>query len=190
MNTTPFKDESILKKAFTEIAKLDIKSYTYEIVELVAKNELSRERIQDILSKHYIQDIQKIKAELLDVLIAYANFVLDDDIITNDEKSNFEFLKLYFEIKEGDFYKYKKNEIKVIIERQLDRIYQDNLITQNESESNTILQDMFDLDYDQLDKMKENFVLKSIEQGAQIIDLDTANVKLKKRRNKTENKLL
>jgi len=182
MDATPFKDESTLKKAFTKIATLDIKNYTCEIIELVANNELSRERIQDILSKYYIQDIQKIKTELLDVLIAYANFVLEDDLITNDEKSNFEFLKLYFEIKEGDFYIHKKNEIKVIINRQLERIYQDNLITQNESESNTILQDMFDLDYDQLDKMKEDFVLKSIEQGAEIIDLDTANVKFSKKK--------
>lgn len=42
------------------------------------------------------------------------------------------------------------------------------------------MQDIFDLDYDQLDKMKESFVVKSIEQGAEITNLDTANTNILK----------
>jgi hypothetical protein len=57
------------------------------------------------------------------------------------------------------------------------------MITQAETESSYLLQDMFDLDYDQFDKMKEDFVIKSIEQGAEITDLDTANPNILKVKN-------
>jgi len=183
MNETPFKDEQTLKRIFSEIAKMDIKQHTREIVELVVDSGLSNENIQNILTKHSIRKIEKIKSELLDVLIAYANFILADNVITDNEKHNFEFLKVYFRIYEGDFYKYKLLETKSIISRQLELLYADNMITQAETESSYLLQDMFDLDYDQFDKMKEDFVIKSIEQGAEITDLDTANPNILKVKN-------
>lgn len=188
MNETPFKDGQTLKKIFSEIAKMDIKKHTREIVELVIDGKLSKENIQNILRKHSIRKVEKIKPELLGVLIAYANFVLEDNVITDNEKQNFEFLKMYFVIREGDFYKYKLLETKSIINKQLERLYADNLITQTETESNDLLQEMFDLHYDQFDKMKENLVIKSIEQGAEISNLDTANTNILK--TKSTNKLI
>jgi len=185
MNETPFKDEQTLKKIFSEIAKTDIKNHTREIVELAIDDKLSKGNIQNILTKHSIRKVEEIKPELLDVLIAYANFVLEDNVITDNEKQNFEFLKIYFGIREGDFYKYKLSEIKSIINKQLERLYADNLITQTETESNDLLQDMFDLGYDQLDKMKEDFVIKSIAQGAEIANLDTANPNILKTKTQT-----
>lgn len=175
MNSAQFRDKLTLQKAFTEIAKTDLKDYTREIAKLVADNNLNKDNIQIILSKYSIRSVNKIKVDLLDILITYANFVLEDHIITDDERRNFEFLKLYFEICEGDFYKYKRVEIKAIISKQFEKQYADNLITYNESESSVLLQDMFDLDYDQLDKMKEEFVIQAIERGAEITNLDTAN---------------
>jgi hypothetical protein len=181
MNKTPFKEEENLKNIFSVIAKTDLKNYTREIVELVINSKLSKENIKSILTKYSIQKVEIIKSELLDILIAYLNFILNDNLITKIEKENFEFLKLYFEIKDRDFYTYKLQEIKSIINRQFERIYADNLIIQSETESNDLLQDIFGLNYDQFDKMKESFVIKSIEQGAEITNLDTANVKLTKK---------
>lgn len=188
MNETPFKDEQTLKKIFSEIAKMEIKNYTREIVELVIDSKLSKENIQTVLTKYSIRKVEKIKPELLDILIVYANFVLKDNLITDTEKQNFEFLKMYFGIEEGDFYKYKLLETKSIINKQLERLYSDNLITQSETENNDLLQYMFGLDYDQFDKMKEDFVIKSIEQGAEITNLDTANPNILK--TKKTNKLI
>ncbi|VBB47104.1 hypothetical protein TRIP_D420048 [uncultured Paludibacter sp.] len=181
MNETPFKEEQTLKNLFSEMAKADIKNYIHEIIELVIDSKLSKENIQNILTKYSIRKIEKIKTELLGILIDYANFILKDNVITNNEKQNFEFLKMYFGIKDGDFYKYKLLETKSIINMQLEKLYADNLITQTETESNDLLQDIFGLDYDQFDKLKESFVIKSIEQGAEITNLDTANVKLLKK---------
>lgn len=177
MNTTPFQDELTLKSAFSEIAQSDINDYTRSIVNLVCNNSLSKEAIQEILSQHAIDRIQDIKIELLDVLIAYANFVLKDSIITGAEGSNFEFLKIYFKIREGDFYRNRFVEIESIITKQLEKLYADNLITKNESINMVLLQDMFDLSYDQLDQMKEKFVTNAINQGAIITNLDTGNKK-------------
>lgn len=106
-----------MTKIFSEIAKSDIKNYIREIVELVIENEISREKIQIVLSKYSIKGIQEIKTELLDVLIAYANYVLENSVISDVERRNFKFLKMYFKIKEGDFYQYKQSEIKQIINK-------------------------------------------------------------------------
>lgn len=115
MNTTPFQDELTLKSVFTEIAQSDINNYSRSIFNLVSNNTLSKETIQEVLSQHAIQRIQDIKIEVLDVLIAYANFVLKDNIIKGAERANFEFLKIYFKIREGDFYKNRLVEIESII---------------------------------------------------------------------------
>lgn len=185
MNTTPFQDELTLKNAFAEIAQSDINDCTRSIVNLVCNNSLSKEAIQDILSQHAIDRIQDIKMELLDVLIAYANFVLKDSIITGAERANFEFLKMYFKICEGDFYRNRHIEIESVINKQLENLYADNTITENESIDMVLLQDMFDLSYDQLDQMKEKFVTNAINQGAIITNLDTGNKKfIKKQENK------
>lgn len=180
MNEIPFKEEQTLKKIFSEIARTNVKSHICEIIELIINGRLSKENIQTILNKYSIRKIDKIKPELLDLLIAYANFILEDNVITDNEKQNFGFLKIYFGIREGDFYKYKLPEIKPLINKQLNHLYADNLITLTEAENNVLLQDIFDLDYDQLDKMKESFVVKSIEQGAEITNLDTANINILK----------
>ncbi len=189
MNKTPFKEHQTLRTIFSNIAKLDLKNHTRDIVKLVIDNKISKENIRNILSKYSIQRVEDIKNELLDILITYANFILEDNVITNNEKQNFEFLKIYFGIKEGDFYKYKLTETTSVINKQLERLYEDNLITQAETESNDLLQDMFSLGYDQFDKMKEAFVIKSIQQGANITNLDTANTNvLKIKQNNNLNK--
>lgn len=176
MNTSPIKNDTSLKRIFSEIANSQSFShYIREIADLVVNNTISKEKIREILSKHSISTIRAIKNELLDMLIAYANAILEDGIITDTEKRNFEFLKLYFEIKENDFYIEKQPEIKAILDKEFEKLYADNFITQTEAETNVILQDMFDLNYNQFDKLKEDFVIKSIRHGANITDLDTAN---------------
>jgi len=156
-----FKDT---QEAFKEIANTeDIKPFVKEIALLVAENNLTNESIGIILSQHNIRKIQDIKIELLDLLIKYAYCILEDDIISEIEKRNFDFLKLFFRIKEGDFLKYKLFEIKEILQMQFKKLYADNHIDMQEAEHNVLLQDIFDLSYAQLDTFKENFVIQSIK---------------------------
>ncbi len=177
MNETPIKDDLSLKHVFSQIAMSESTSiYIREIAKLLVNNTISKSKIQEILLQYSISSIRTIKNELLDMLIAYSNLILEDGIITDTERRNFEFLKLYFEIKENDFYIEKQPEIKAILDKEFEKLYADNFITQSEAETNVILQDMFDLNYNQFDKLKEDFVKKSIRQGADITDLDTANI--------------
>jgi len=183
MNVTPLKNDTDLQKAFGKIADTSQKEYIRKIAKLIIENEISKDKIRAILSEFSIRSVKDIKDELLNLLIDYANLILEDSLLTDNEKENFGFLKLYFEIKVGDFYKFKYQEIKTILHKEFEKLYADDLVTQEESEYNVILQDMFDLSYDQFDKIKEEVVLKSIERGANITDLDTANIKILKRKN-------
>ena len=116
------------------------------------------------------------KLQSLDIIIEHINNVLDDNYISEKERESIEFLKLQHKIKEGDFYKYRRSQIEEIIHKQFHLIYLDNTITKEEAEHNFKLQDLFDLSYDQYDKMKENEIKRALSEGANIFHLDTARI--------------
>jgi hypothetical protein len=173
-------DDTRLCEAFETIANSDQASdYIREIALLVVKDGLTREAVQGVLAGYGLR-IGNIRNELLDVLIAYANYVLEDNLITEKEQRNFGFLKLIFGIREGDFYKHKLPEIKAIIAKQAEKIYSDNTVSETEALHGVNLQEMFDLSYAQFDQIKADEVEKALDRGANFLDLDTANVKLLK----------
>ncbi len=89
------KDDLELHKAFEIILSIDTFSdYIIDISELIYKNELSRANISLVLQDHKINRIEEIKDELLDLLIVYINLILNDHIITENEKNNIKLLKM------------------------------------------------------------------------------------------------
>lgn len=175
MSTALPKNDLELREAFGII--LSIKSfsdYIIDIAELIYNNELDRENIQKVLEEQKIKKIEDIKEELLDLLIVYINLILNDHIISDNEKFNVELLKKYFKIKEGDFHKYRLQEVEDILHRQFERIYLDNDIDAQEAIHNVELQGLFNLSYDQFDEFKEKEIRRALNQGANISNLDTA----------------
>lgn len=175
MSTALPKNDLELREAFGII--LSIKSfsdYIIDIAELIYNNELDRENIQKVLEEQKIKKIEDIKEELLDLLIVYINLILNDHIISDNEKFNVELLKKYFKIKEGDFHKYRFQEVEDILHRQFERIYLDNDIDAQEAIHNVELQGLFNLSYDQFDEFKEKEIRRALNQGANISNLDTA----------------
>lgn len=175
MSTALPKNDLELREAFGII--LSIKSfsdYIIDIAELIYNNELDRENIQKVLDEQKIKKIEDIKEELLDLLIVYINLILNDHIISDNEKFNVELLKKYFKIKEGDFHKYRFQEVEDILHRQFERIYLDNDIDAQEAIHNVELQGLFNLSYDQFDEFKEKEIRRALNQGANISNLDTA----------------
>ncbi|MFA7470836.1 MAG: hypothetical protein WCY63_09675, partial [Weeksellaceae bacterium] len=171
------KEDLELHKAFEIILSIETFSdYILDISELIYKNELDNEQINKVLKYHNIKKIEDIKDELLDLLIVYINLILNDHIITENEKNNVRLLKMYFRIKEGDFINKRSNEVEDILQRQFERLYSDNLINTSESLLLVDLQGVFDLSYDQFDKLKEIEVRKALERGADISELDTARI--------------
>lgn len=175
METTLAKDDLELHEAFGVILSIEsFSDYIADIAELIYNNNLNKGNLNKILQEHRIRRIEDIKEGLLDLLIVYINLILNDHIITDNEKRNIGLLKIYFKIKEGDFYNNRYYEIEDILHRQFERLYFDNIINKEEAIHNVELQDLFDLSYDQFDEFKEKEVRNALERGADISDLDTA----------------
>lgn len=175
MEMTLSKDDLELHEAFGVILSIEsFSDYISDVAELIYNNELSRENLETILTDHKIRRVEDIKEELLDLLIVYINLVLNDHIISEKENRNVGLLKIYFKIKEGDFYNNRYYEVEDILHRQFERLYLDNSINKEEALHNVDLQNLFDLSYDQFDEFKEKEVRKALEQGTDISDLDTA----------------
>ncbi len=169
------KNDLALHEVFGFILSTEsFNDYISDIAELIYNTELSNQNLEKILKDNKIEKIQDIKEELLDLLLVYINFILNDHVISIDESSNIEMLKKYFRIKEGDFYKMRCNEVGNMLNRQFLRLYSDNKIDTQEALHNVNLQNLFDLSYDQYDSFKEIAISNALEQGANISDLDTA----------------
>jgi hypothetical protein len=70
-----------------------------EIVTIVLKEGGSIDEIKNILVT-YCTTLEELKETALDYLIGYANFILKDDCITENELNDFTALKRIFGIKE------------------------------------------------------------------------------------------
>lgn len=177
MNTSLPNNDVELHKAFGTILTIDsFSDYILHIARLIYKDELNQQNILEILKIHKIDRIEEIKEELLDLLIVYINLVLEDHIITEKEKHNVALLKRYFKIKEGDFYKFRYDEVEDAIQQQFERMYEDKTISQTEALHSVELQEIFDLSYDQLEELRENEIIKALLKGAEITELDTSKI--------------
>lgn len=175
MEDTLQSKDLTLKEAFDIIiTKNDYSEYLIEIVDLIRENKANRKSIKDVLLRYSIYGSEYVRNDFLDLIITYVNLVLDDHTITNEERKNIQLLKMMFEIKPGDFYKYRYNEIENILHKQFKRLYSDNVISIDEALQEVKLQEMFDLGYDQYDKFKENELQRAINEGADITELNTA----------------
>ena len=113
-----------LRKAFEIILSIETFSdYVKEIVRSIYDSSLDEKRLEGILRKYKIKNIENIKEELLDLLIVYINIVLNDNVITEKELRSTQYLKLLFKIQEGDFYEYCYDEIDDILGRQFIWMY-------------------------------------------------------------------
>lgn len=168
------KNDSELCKAFETIPTIkQLSDPVLAISQLISTCELSRESIQDVLNKYQIEKITNLKLELLDLLITYANVILDDHIVSEKERFNIEILKKYFRIKEGDFFTYRYSEVENILHRQFEIIYSDNDVSREEAIHKVALQELFDLSYDQFEIFKQKEISQALDQGADISNLDT-----------------
>lgn len=121
-------------------------------------------------------DIREIKMEALDYLISYANFVLKDNVISEEELYDFTALKRVFRIEEGDFMKFKSLEVLDVLKQQFLRMYSDNFIDKKEAITNVKLQIMFDLSFDEFEKLKQDEVISALIEGADPRNLDISKL--------------
>jgi hypothetical protein len=168
-----------LKEAFSHIISIEgFSDYIKKISALIYDNNLDRQRLDKILNEHNITQVEDIKEDILDMLLAYINFILEDNIIAENEAANFKQLKRFFRIKEGDFYNYRYTNIENILNRQFELIYADNQINTEEALHKVGLQELFDLSYDQFLELVNREVRAALERGASPDELDTVFIKV------------
>ena len=154
-----------LSKAFEIILQKNIgDDSVIDVCGLLSKKGRSTTRVdlKGVLLEHEINSLQKFKPKSLAIVLKYIKLSLSDNILTLEEKNNIRFLKLLFDIEEGDF-KSNKNiffEIKNIIRIQLELIYlEDFTIDKTEALHKVDLQEVFGLSYDEFIEISNHFDL-------------------------------
>lgn len=145
-------------------------------VDILSLSAIDVETIDSLLKKHNIHKVEDIKIESIELLLDYANFILRDNVISEDEFVDFEILKKIFKIKEGDFLTLRKNEVNEILQKEFIRIYSDDYVDEREHLLNLNLQFLFDLSYDEFESFKKDEVIFSLMNGANPKDLDIAKI--------------
>lgn len=106
-------------------------------------------------------------------MLVYINLIHNDNVITENEAGSLKILKRIFKIKKGDFYNYRYDEVKEILNRQFEPMYFDNQIDIEEALLKVGLQELFHLSYDQFIKLANEEVNAALYRGANLSDLDT-----------------
>lgn len=130
--------------------------------------------IKKLIDQH--DEFSNLRGEILDYLISYANYILSDDYISEEELYDFSVLKQVFKVKPGEFIKSKEFQVIEVLKQQFIRMYADNFIDKREAITNVNLQFMFDLSYDEFEKLKENEVITALINGANPQDLDISSL--------------
>lgn len=134
--------ELITRKEYPEVIKTAL--------QLIMDGQMSSLALDKVLAEKGIRRITDIKEKTLDVLLDYADIILEDDFLTPDELRNLKMLKLFFRIEEGDFQKNNKfARVESIIVRQLEKLYADNIIDEQEALHQSDLQGVFGLGFDE-----------------------------------------
>lgn len=134
--------ELIARKEYPEVIKAAL--------QLIVEGRMNSLALDKVLAEKGIRRITDIKEKTLDVLLDYADIILEDDVLTPDELTNLKMLKLFFRIEEGDFQKNNKfARVEAIIIRQLEKLYADNILDEQEALHQSDLQGVFGLGYDE-----------------------------------------
>ncbi|MBO4362139.1 MAG: hypothetical protein J5823_05075 [Paludibacteraceae bacterium] len=148
-----------MKTTIPEAAKELMKRKDYsqvinEALQLVVDGQMNSIALEKVLAAKGIRRITDIKEKTLDVLLDYADLILEDDVLTQDELTNLQMLKLFFRIEEGDFQKNNKfARVESILTRQLEKLYADNILDEQEALHQSDLQGIFGLNYDEYSKI-------------------------------------
>lgn len=141
---------TIQEMACELIARKDYHEVIKAALQLIVDKQMNSLALDKLLASKGIRRITDIKEKTLDVLLDYADLILEDDVLTQEELTNLQMLKIFFRIEEGDFQKNNKfNRVEAIIIHQLEKLYADNVLDEQEALHQSDLQGVFGLGYDE-----------------------------------------
>ena len=142
-------------------------------IDLIISDKMNSLELNRCLSDNNVS-IDDIKTEALSLIIDYSKVILEDGIITKDEMRNISMLKLFYRIKEGEFFEFgKKEDVTDVLLQQLRKLYADDTIDRGEAVMKTELQELFGLCYDDFLEINNIAAKEAIERGADMSKLDT-----------------
>ena len=160
------------------ISSNTIENSLLDVGEVIAKKGLntSRKDCLEVLDIYGVKRLKDFKEKSIKLILFYIRVALKDNVVTDEEIKNIRFLKLLFNIEEGDFTKDKSisNEVSKIIRTQIYLMYEDdNKIDSQESLHKVNLQEIFGLNYDEFLSLNNSAALRALEKGADLGDVDT-----------------
>ena len=146
--------DTIKETARALIERNDYPDVIKSALQLIIDDQMNSIALDKLLATQGIRRITDIKEKTLDVLLDYADIILEDDILTQEEITNLKMLKLFFRIEEGDFQKNNKSaRVESIIVCQLEKLYADNVLDEQEALHQSDLQGVFGLGHDEYMKI-------------------------------------
>ena len=140
---------------------------------LILSDKMNSIELEQCLSDENMS-IDDIKPEALSLIIDYSKDILEDNIITKDETRIITMLKLFYHIKEGEFFELgKKEDVTDVLLQQLRKLYLDDIIDNDEAIMKTELQELFGLCYDDFLEINNIAAKEALDRGADISKLDT-----------------
>lgn len=143
-----------------------------ELLDLILQGK-STIHFLDYLDSKNIK-LKDIKAQTMDVVLDYAELILEDDCLSDDEIINIRHLRRFFAIEDGEFLEYgKRDRVEAILIEQLEKLYADNKIDKEEMLHKSELQGLFGLGYDDYQDIVNKVAIEAYSRGADLNDLDT-----------------
>lgn len=152
---------SIQQSARELIARKNYPQVIVDALQLIIDGQMNSIALDKLLASNGIRRITDIKDKTLDVLLDYSDLILEDDVLTPEELTTLKMLKLFFRIEEGDFKKNKKfARVETIITHQLEKLYADGILDDQEALHQSDLQGVFGLGYDEFEKILNKVIKK------------------------------
>jgi len=164
--------EDLLKSNIQKL--IEEKSYSkdvQDILKLILNDKMYFTEIKAITDKSSFDKIE-IKKELVNVVYDYIELCLVDGLVTKEELSAVKKMRLFFGIEEGDSYKFgKKARIEQLLTVELEKMYDDKVINDEEALTKVELQALFGLSYEDFYEIDKKIAQKAIKNGANMKDL-------------------
>lgn len=117
-------------------------------------------------------DMDAYKNEACDAVFHYAEKILDDHVLTAEEWQTINFFKAYLQLEEEDFLNFhKEEEIKHLLQTELRRICQDDVIDAKEGIMASEMQGLFGLSATMYGEFMDEIMQEALKRGADRIDL-------------------
>ena len=121
----------------------------------------------EILHKHWFAFKCRYVDDALNAVLDYADVILEDSILTDDECISIRYMRAYLHIDENDFNKHHKEaRVQQIIISQLRKLYADNQIDRQEAIMQSEMQGLFGLSSEQYSRYVDLVKNEAIEKGA------------------------